>query len=127
MSVTVIEELFTDVDAFTLECEHWTDLQDSLGYETVWSLDEGIMDLDQNIFTDKPRVVTYRCIESIGDNYDGSGTEFSTTAANGTVGALWSAAENLFKQAQETVGDWHRFVEDFHMQDDGSLSLVTGS
>jgi hypothetical protein len=25
------------------------------------------------------------------------------------------------------VGDWHTFIEDFDMEDDGSLSLVTGS
>jgi len=25
------------------------------------------------------------------------------------------------------LGDWHYFIEDFEVQDDGSLELVTGS
>jgi len=33
----------------------------------------------------------------------------------------------VFKQAKATVGDWHIYIEDFQMQDDGSLKLVTGS
>lgn len=119
---------FEDVDSYVLEAEHYNDLKDELGYETIWSLDEGIMPLDKPIFTRKPRLVTYRCIESIGDNYDGvQWTEFTSTAVNGTVGELWRAAESVFKQAKATVGDWHIYIEDFQMQDDGSLKLVTGS
>jgi hypothetical protein len=111
-----------------LEAEHYNDLKDELGYETIWSLDEGIMPLDKPIFTRKPRLVTYRCIEPMGDNYDEvQWTEFTSTAVNGTVGELWRAAESVFKQAKATVGDWHIYIEDFQMQDDGSLKLVTGS
>jgi hypothetical protein len=127
MPVSVKEVLFKDVDAFTLECEHWTDLQDSLGYETVWSLDSGIMDLDQNIFTDKPRVVNYKCIKEIKSMDDVTYITFTAVAENGTVGAFWKAAESCFQQAKLAINDWHYFVEDFDMQDDGSLSLVTGS
>jgi hypothetical protein len=119
---------FEDVDSYVLEAEHYNDLKDELGYETIWSLDEGIMPLDKPIFTRKPRLVTYRCIESMGDNYDEvQWTEFTSTAVNGTVGELWRAAESVFKQAKATVGDWHIYIEDFQMQDDGSLKLVTGS
>ena len=119
---------FEDVDSYVLEAEHYNDLKDELGYETIWSLDEGIMPLDKPIFTRKPRLVTYRCIEPMGDNYDGvQWTEFTSTAVNGTVGELWRAAESVFKQAKATVGDWHIYIEDFQMQDDGSLKLVTGS
>lgn len=119
---------FEDVDSYVLEAEHYNDLKDELGYETIWSLDEGIMPLDKPIFTRKPRLVTYRCIEPMGDNYDEvQWTEFTSTAVNGTVGELWRAAESVFKQAKATVGDWHIYIEDFQMQDDGSLKLVTGS
>ena len=119
---------FEDVDSYVLEAEHYNDLKDELGYETIWSLDEGIMPLDKPIFTRKPRLVIYRCIESMGDNYDEvQWTEFTSTAVNGTVGELWRAAESVFKQAKATVGDWHIYIEDFQMQDDGSLKLVTGS
>jgi hypothetical protein len=48
-------------------------------------------------------------------------------AENGTIGGLWRAAESCFKQAKLELGDWHYFIEDFEVQDDGSLSLVTGS
>ena len=46
---------------------------------------------------------------------------------NGTLGAMWKAAESCFQQAKLAIGDWHYFVEDFEMQDDGTLNLVTGS
>ena len=46
---------------------------------------------------------------------------------NGTVGELWKAAENCYQQAKAAVGDWHYFIEDFQLQDNGSLSLTTGS
>ena len=52
---------------------------------------------------------------------------FTAVAENGTVGALWEAAESCFQQAKLAIGDWHYFVEDFEVQEDGSLSLVTGS
>ena len=52
---------------------------------------------------------------------------FTAVAENGTVGALWKAAESCFQQAKLAVGDWHIYIEDFQVQDDGSLELVTGS
>ena len=48
--------VFEDVDAFELEYEHYSELKAELGYETVWSVDSGIMNLDQKIFSDKARV-----------------------------------------------------------------------
>ena len=119
--------VFEDVDAFELEIEHYNDLKAELGYDTVWSM-EGIMPLDQAIFTDKPRVVTYKCIKTIGATMDDTTwITFTAVAENGTVGALWKAAESCFQQAKLAIGDWHYFVENFELQEDGSLSLVTGS
>jgi hypothetical protein len=65
----------------------------------------------------------------MGDTLDSEVTwiEFSSMAVNGTVGELWRAAESCFQQAKAAVGDWHIYIEDFEMQDDGSLALVTGS
>ena len=118
---------FQDVDQFELEYEHYSDLKDQLGYETVWSI-EGIMPLDKAIFTDKPRVVKYKCIKEIGDTFEDVTYEtFTAIAENGTVGALWKAAESCYQQAKLGVGDWHYFIENFEVQDDGSLELVTGS
>ena len=120
--------VFEDVDAFELEMEHFDDLKAELGYETVWSMDSGIMNLDTNIFSDKARVVTYKCIKEMGATMDDvTWITFTAVAENGTVGALWKAAESCFQQAKLAIGDWHYFVEDFEVQEDGSLSLVTGS
>ena len=59
------EVKFEDVDAFEIAMEHFDDLKAELGYETVWSMyDGGNMPLDFALFTDKPRVVTYKCIKS---------------------------------------------------------------
>ena len=119
---------FEDVDAFELEMEHFDDLKAELGYDTTWSMGSGVMALDQKIFSDKIRVVTYKCIAEMGDTMDDvTWMTFTAVAMNGTVGELWKAAENCFQQAKENNGDWHYFIEDFDMQEDGSLKLITGS
>ena len=118
---------FEDVDAFELEYEHYSELKAELGYDTVWSMDSGIMNLDQKIFSDKARVVTYKCIKEIKSMDDVTWITFTAVAENGTVGALWKAAESCYQQAKLAIGDWHYFVENFELQEDGSLSLVTGS
>ena len=118
---------FQDVDSYELEIEHFNDLKSQLGYETVWSM-EGIMPLDKAIFSDKPRVVKYKCIKEMGATMDDVTWEtFTAVAENGTVGALWKAAESCYQQAKLAVGDWHYFIENFDVQDDGTLELVTGS
>ena len=118
---------FQDVDSYELEIEHFSDLKQELGYETVWSM-EGIMPLDKAIFSDKPRVVKYKCIKEMGATMDDVTWEtFTAVAENGTVGALWKAAESCYQQAKLAVGDWHYFIENFDVQEDGSLELTTGS
>ena len=119
---------FEDVDAFELEMEHFDDLKAELGYDTTWSMGSGVMALDQKIFSDKIRVVTYKCIAEMGDTMDDvTWMTFTAVAMNGTVGELWKAAENCFQQAKAALGDWHYFVEDFDVAEDGTLELVTGS
>jgi hypothetical protein len=125
---------FEDVDTDTLCIEHFDDMQQELGMSTVWSMwDGGIMDADQAIFTDKMRKVTYNFVRAdatleeiyadLDDNGNRSMVQVSSFAVNGTVKALWAAAESCIKQS----GTHHSFIEDFEMQDDGSLALVTGS
>ena len=119
---------FEDVDAFELEYEHYSELKAELGYDTVWSMDSGILNLDQKILTDKARVVNYKCIKNMSNS--GHGVEwitFTAVAEDGSVGALWKAAESCYQQAKLAIGDWHYFVENFEVQEDGNLSLVTGS
>ena len=118
---------FQDVDQFELEYEQYSDLKDQLGYDTVWSI-EGIRPLDRGFFTDKPRVIKYKCIKEMGPTFDDTIWEtFTAVAENGTVGALWKAAESCYQQAKLAVGDWHYFIENFDVQEDGSLELTTGS
>tara|TARA_A100001388_G_scaffold236555_1_gene190530 strand:- start:34 stop:420 length:387 start_codon:yes stop_codon:yes gene_type:complete len=110
------------------EMDHFDALKTEQGYETVWSIETGIRPLDYAIFTNKPRLVTYKCIKEMGATFDDVTYEtFTCMAQNGTIGALWTAAESCFKQAKLALGDWHYFIENFEVQDDGSLSLVTGS
>ena len=119
---------FEDVDAFELEMEHFDDLKAELGYDTTWSMGSGVMALDQKIFSDKIRVVTYKCIAEMGDSMDDvTWMTFTAVAMNGTVGELWKAAENCFQQAKAALDDWHYFIEDFDVAEDGTLELVTGS
>ena len=119
---------FEDVDTMTLEIEHYNDLKWQQGYETSWSMDSGIMDLDQEIFTNKPRIVSYKVISHMGESLaDVEWQTFTCMAKDGTVGGLWAAAESCFKQAKLALGDWHYFIEDVTVLDDGNLELVTGS
>lgn len=129
MVTTMTGVKFEDVDPFELAMEHFDDLKTELGYETVWSMyDGGTMPLDFALFTDKPRVVKYSCIKEMGDTIDDVTWEtFTAVAENGTIGALWKAAESCYQQAKTALGDWHYFIEDFDLQDDGTLKLVTGS
>ncbi len=121
-------KLSAEDKAFEDEMDHFYNLKDKLGYDTTWSFDSGIMNLDQNIFTDKARVVTYKCIKEMGPTMDDvTWITFTAVAENGTVGALWKAAESCFQQAKMAIGDWHYFIEDFAVKDDGSLDLIMGS
>ena len=119
---------FEDVDNMTLEIEHWNDLKEQQGYETSWSIDSGIMDLEQQLFTNKPRIVSYKVISYISSNFaDTEYQTFTCMAKDGTVGGLWAAAESCFKQAKLALDDWHYFIEDFTVLDETNLELVTGS
>ena len=119
---------FEDVDTMTLEIEHFDDLKAQQGYKTVWSMGSGIMNLEDEIFTNKPRIVSYKVISHMGDCLaDVEWQTFTCMAKDGTVGGLWAAAESCFIQAQLTLDDWHYFIEDFTVLDDGNLELVTGS
>jgi len=84
--------------------------------------------LEQEIFTNKPRIVSYKVISELGDTFEDTKYQtFTCMAKDGTVGGLWAAAESCFKQAKLALDDWHYFVEDFTVLDDGNLELVTGS
>lgn len=125
---------FEDVDTDTLCIEHFDDMQQELGMSTVWSMwDGGTMSADHAIFTPQMRRVVYEFVrddatseEIYTDLEDGgkrSMAQVSSFAVDGTVKSLWAAAESCIKQS----GTHHQFIEDFEVNEDGSLELITGS
>ena len=121
-------EMSAEDKAFEAEMNHYDRLKLQFGFQTVWSLSSGILQADQMIFQDKPYVVKYKVIKEMGATMDDVTWEtFTAVAENGTVGALWKAAESCYQQAKLAVGDWNYFIENFDVQDDGTLELVTGS
>ena len=125
-------------DAETLEffavCDHFSELQNELGVESIWSMhDFGTKGFDFELFVKKMRKVTYEFVrddatqeELMLDLRDGgkrSMAQVSAWAINGTIKSLWLAADSCIKQS----GTHHRYIEDFVFGEDGTLELVTGS
>jgi hypothetical protein len=125
---------FEDVDQFTLDMEHWDDMKAELKVDSIWSIyDGGRMPADKAIFSKKMRKVTYEFVrpdatveELEADLRDGgkrASAEVSSWAIDGTVKSLWYAADSCISQS----GTHHMYIEDFKIQEDGSVSLTTGS
>lgn len=125
---------FEDVDTDTLCIEHFDDMQQELGMSTVWSMwDGGTVSANHAIFTPQMRRVVYEFVrddatseEIYADLEDGgkrSMAQVSSFAVDGTVKSLWAAAESCIKQS----GTHHQFIEDFEVNEDGTLELITGS
>ena len=125
---------FEDVDTDILCIEHFDDMQQELGMSTVWSMwDGGTMSEDHAIFTPQMRRVVYEFVrddatsEEIYADLEAGGkrsmAQVSSFAVDGTVKSLWAAAESCIKQS----GTHHQFIEDFKVNEDGSLELITGS
>ena len=116
-------------DTFETLNNHYNNLKDELGYETVFDAMDTVKPLDYKYFTDdKPLMITYKVIKELGDNFDATEwVTFTAVAKDGTLGELWKAGESLFQQAKLALGDWHYFIEGFDEADDGSLEMVAGS
>ena len=124
-----MNEVFQE-DQVMEKIRYWGDQQDALGYETVWSMWEWA-DIDQNIFRDSVKRVCYQFYGknvTVKELMDGTAEmiEVSAFAASGSVRDLWAAAESCYQQAKQQ-GDWHRFIEDIELRDDGSFELTMGS
>ena len=125
---------FEDIDTDTLCIEHFEDLRQELNVDSVWSIwDAGTISLDTKMCHDRMRKVTYEFVradatneELMLDMADGgkrASAQVSSWAINGSIKSLWLAADSCINQS----GTHHSYIENFEMQDDGSLSLVTGS
>ena len=122
------------IDEFTIAMDHFIAMQEELGMSTVWSMYEfGAKGPEFELFTDKVRKVTYEFVrpdatveEIEADLRNGTNdamAQVSSLAVNGSIKALWAAAESCIKQS----GTHHRYIEDFTFGEDGTLELVTGS
>ena len=109
-------------------------MKDELNMSTVWSIYEvGLKDSDHAILTNKVRKVVYQTVDpnasqedlmaDIKDRGKRTTIEVTAWAVDGTIKALWKAAESCIKQS----GTHHAYIENFEMQEDGSLWLTTGS
>lgn len=115
---------------FLNKMHYFAGAREALDCDTVWSIYE-VDHIDSVMLSDKVRRVFYRFYaKDVTSEELMNGTaeeiEVSSTAVNGTVRELWRAAESCYKQAK-VQGDWHYFVEDFQMQEDGSLEIWMGS
>ena len=132
---------FEDVSKDVLEDEammdcmwHFDAMKEELNMDSVWSIyDAGCADKDFAILKDKPYLVRYQYVRpdatSEEISYDlENGTnscmaEVTMTAWNGTIEALWFAANSCIKQS----GTHHMYIENFEVNIDGSVTLTTGS
>ena len=135
-AVTIAMEdiVFEDVDADTLDMEHWNDMQTELCMDSVWSIYEtGRVSADKMIFKDRQYLVRYQFVRpdctmeelnaDIADGGKRSMAEVTMFAPSGSIKHLWFAADSCIKQSRTH----HSYIEDFEMQEDGTLMLITGS
>jgi hypothetical protein len=115
---------------FEMKLGYFSGAKDALGYDTVWSLYDFDC-TDQTVFKDGAKQVCYTFYASDASveellNDTAEKIEVSATASSGSVRDLWAAAESCYQQAKQK-GDWHKFIEDIQLRDDGSFELFMGS
>lgn len=127
---TIAEKTSEFVDTMN----HYNNMQQELGFSSVWSIyDCGAQDADFAIFNDKIRKVVYEytradatveeLLDDIENGTNNTTVQVSSLAVNGTIKALWAAAESCIAQSQTH----HMFIEDFEINADGTLTLIAGS
>ena len=126
--------MFVDVSKQELEDErflesvdHYNAMKAELGMVSQWDIHvgNGLHDKDDLLLKgDKQYKVTYTYIAEMGDTMDDvTWAEVSMFAPSGSIKDLWFAADSCIRQS----GTHHSYIEDFDVQEDGTLALVTGS
>lgn len=124
-----MNEVFQE-DQIMDKIRYWDEQREAMGFETVWSMWE-FADIEQNILRDGVKRICYTfyaqdaTVEQLM-NGTAQRIEVSTYAASGSVRDLWAAAESCYQQAK-ALGDWHKFIEDLELREDGSWELTMGS
>lgn len=128
----MLDMKFEDVSQETLDDEilfetmdYFSVLKNDLGMDSVWDLPGAtITSVDTMIFEDKQYKVKYKFIESMGSTMDDvKWAEVTMFAPSGSIKDLWFAANSCIKQS----GTHHIYIEGFDINEDGTLSLITGS
>ena len=125
---------FEDADADTLAMEHFEDMRQELEMDSVWSIWEAAsLQANDLLFQDRQYRVVYNHVRhdatteeiwaDVKDGGNRADAQVSMFAPSGSIKHLWFAADSCIKQS----GTHHSYIEDFEMQDDGSLLLITGS
>lgn len=119
----------TDLE-FDAKMKYFFGVREALGFETVWSMYE-FDSIDQNILKEGKKILFYKFFSNdatVDELMNGTAQEIavSAVAESGSVKDLWTAAEACFQKAK-SLGDWHKYIEDLVMQEDGSFELVMGS
>ena len=125
---------FEDVDADTLAMEHFDDMKTELCMDSVWSIWEAAaLSADDLLFQDRQYRVVYNHVRhdatteeiwaDVKDGGNRADAQVSMFAPSGSIKHLWFAADSCIKQS----GTYHSYIEDFEMQEDGTLMLITGS
>jgi hypothetical protein len=105
-------ELFAKIDMFR-------DVQDRERFSTVWSIHE-VDDIDSKV------PLKNQIGRKLVFNYWNRGfkdKQVMTTIKGETWLDMWRAADELIVES----GDFHIFIENFVMQEDGSFELICGS
>ena len=137
MKNVMFEDVSADIIAdedYMFAVDHFRAMREELGYNSIWDItDAGCVDKDFKIFKKSGVRVRYQFVRDdatveelqydIEHGTQSSMAEVTTTAVTGTIADLWRAAESLIKQS----GTHHMYIENFEVQEDGSLMLVTGS
>ena len=125
---------FEDTNADTLAMEHFDDMRSDLGMQSIWDIrDGGSMSADQALLRNREYKVVYEYVRAdatiedlnadLKDGGKRSSAQVSSFAIDGKIKSLWAAADSCIKQS----GTHHMFIENFEVQDDGTLLLETGS
>ena len=111
-TIAMEDVVFTDVDADTLAMRHFDELRDELNMDS------------RVVYTVvRPGATQDDLWADLMDSGKRTEAEVSAFAASGSVQDLWAAANSCIKQS----GTHHHYIENFELQDDGTLSLETGS
>ena len=111
---------------FMENVDHFAKMKEDLGMVSIWDMHmgRGKQAADELVMEDRQYKVTYKYIHKMGDTFDDDEwAEVSMFAPSGRVKDLWFAADSCIRQS----GTHHMYIEDFDIQEDGTLALVTGS